>query len=80
MEKDIQKDIQMHEGVISESKFWTKYFNGKLQYGYYHTKDDVKKVANLLSNFEKVREYSEKQLILLKNKREQNGSNLDCSQ
>jgi hypothetical protein len=80
MEKDIQKDIQMHEGVILESKFWTKYFNAKLQYGYYHRKDDVKKVANLLSNFEKVREYSEKQLILLKNKREQNGTNLDCSQ
>lgn len=66
MEKDIQKDIEMHEGVISESKFWTKYFNAKLQYGYYHTKDDVKKVANLISNFEKVREYSEEQLKLIK--------------
>lgn len=79
MEKNIEKDIEMHEGVILESKFWTKYFNLKLQYGYYHTKDDVKKVANLLSNFENVREYSEKELILLKNKKEQNGTNRDCS-
>jgi hypothetical protein len=58
MEKE--KLIELNNGVIEESKFWIKWYNTHLGSPDIR-KDQIQVISRLLLNFNKVKDYAEKE-------------------
>jgi hypothetical protein len=66
MEKKIQEQISMYEGVIKESNVLLKLYNSMLTY-LNPDKKELKKISQRILDVVSIKDYAEQQMKLLKN-------------
>ena len=73
MENDIQKTIEMHEGVLRECGLWKMCLmkgmeSNEWRKRHFTKKKDIDHVRQLIKSYEQIELYSQKQLDILQNK------------